>query len=77
MLKHFINNNVAFDGFWGEWEGMGPYEWKTFFRATVSIPLLLGQPYQIQPYGTPRADERLQIIIDNDEGSGYVVVCAI
>ena len=31
------------------------YEWKTFFQTTVSIPPLLGQPHQIQPYGSPRA----------------------
>ena len=53
------------------------YEWKTFFRTMVSIPPLLGQPYQIQPYGPPREDERLQMIAADDEGSGYVVVVVI
>ena len=38
------------------------YEWKTFSRTTVSIPPLLGQPYQIQPYGPPQADENLQMV---------------
>ena len=51
------------------------YEWKTFFRTTVSIPPLLGQPYQIQPYGSPRANENLQMITDNDVGSDYIHVC--
>ena len=45
------------------------YEWKTFFPKTVSIPPLLGQPYQILSYGSPRADENLQMITDNDDGS--------
>ena len=35
---------------------MALYEWKAFFRTTVSTPPLLGQPYQIKPYGPPRAD---------------------
>ena len=53
------------------------YEWKTFFRTTVSIPPLLGQPYQIQPYGSPRANENLQMITGSDDGSDYVLVLAI
>ena len=43
------------------------YECITFFRTTVSIPPLLGQPYQILPYGPPQADERLQMIAGNDQ----------
>ena len=53
------------------------YKWKTFFRTTVSIPPILGQSYQIQPYGPPRADENLQRITDNDDGSDCVLVVAI
>ena len=53
------------------------YEWKTFFQTTVSIPPLLGQPHQIQPYGSPRADENLQMNTDNDDELDYVVVVAI
>ena len=53
------------------------YGWKTFFRTTVSIPPLLGQPYQIQPYGFPWADENLQMITDNDDGPDYVLGVAI
>ena len=50
-----------------------------FFRTTVSILLLLGQLYQIQPYYKypPRADENLQMVTDNDDGSNYVFVVAI
>ena len=48
-----------------------------FFRTTVSIPPLLGQPYQIQPCGPPRANENLQMVTDNDDGSDYVFVVAI
>ena len=33
--------------------------------------------YQIQPYGSPWADENLQMITDNDDGSDYVLVAAI
>ena len=43
----------------------------------MSIPPLLGQPYQIQPYGPPRADERLQMITDKEDGLDYMVVVAI
>ena len=53
------------------------YEWKTFFRTTVSSPPLLGQPYQIKPYGPSRADERLQMLTDNDDGSDYAIVATI
>ena len=53
------------------------YEWKTFFRTTVSIPPLLGQPYQIQPYGPPRADERLQMLVDNDDQSDDMIAVTI
>ena len=53
------------------------YEWKTFIRTTVSIPSLLGQPYQIRLYGPPREDERLQIVTDIDKASGYVIVVVI
>ena len=49
----------------------------TFFQTTVSIPPLLGQPYQILPYGSPRADENLQMVTDNDDGSDYVFVVAL
>ena len=52
-------------------------QWKTIFRRTVSIPPLLGQPHQIQPYAPPRADERLQIIIADDDESDYMHVVAI
>ena len=38
---------------------------------------LLGQPYQILPYGSPWTDENLQMVIDNDDGSDYVFVVAI
>ena len=48
-----------------------------FFRTTVSIPPLLRQPYQIQQYGSPRADERLHVVTDNDKGSDYVLVVTI
>ena len=53
------------------------YEWITFFRTTVSIPPLLGQPCQILMYGPPRADDRLQLVTDNDDGSGYVFKVAL
>ena len=39
-----------------------------FFRTRVSILQLLGQPYKIELSAPPRADERLQMIIDNNEG---------
>ena len=46
----------------------GKYEWITFFRSTVSTPPLLGQPYQILLYGSPRVDENLQMVTENDDG---------
>ena len=55
----------------------GAYEWITFFWTTVYIPPLVGQPYQILSYGPPRADERLQMNLDNDYRSGYVFAVAI
>ena len=44
---------------------------KTFFGTTVSIPALLGELYQIQPYGSPRANENPQMITGNDDESDY------
>ena len=46
--------------------------WDNGFYSTIS-----GQPYQLQLYGPPRADERLQMATDVNEGSGYVCVVVI
>ena len=42
------------------------------------IPLLLKQPYQNLKYDPPRAaEQRLQVVADNDDGSDYVFTVAI
>ena len=43
------------------------------YRTIAFIPPLLGQLYKILMYGPPRAAERLQMAIDNDDESGHVI----
>ena len=68
-IESWISRRIFFETRY-EW-----YEWKTFFRTTVSIPPLLGQPYKIQPC-SPRANNENTQAMMMDRTS-YVLVVAV